>query len=84
MVQWKQIQLGTMKLQVRSLASLSGLRIRPCRELWCVGRKCGLDLALLWLWYRPAVVVLIRPLAWEPTYATSAALKAKNKTKKQI
>ena len=34
-VQWKRIQLGTMRLQVQSLASLSGLRIRCCRELWC-------------------------------------------------
>ena len=30
--QWKQIQLGTMRLQVRSLAVLSGLRIRCCCE----------------------------------------------------
>ena len=33
--QQKQIQLGTMRLWVLSLASLSGLRIRHCRELWC-------------------------------------------------
>ena len=31
----KQIQLGTMGLWVQSLASLSGLRIWHCRELWC-------------------------------------------------
>ena len=31
----KQIRLGTMRLQVRSLASLSGLRIQRCHELWC-------------------------------------------------
>ena len=35
MAQQKQIQLGTMRLQVRSLASLSGLRSRRCLELWC-------------------------------------------------
>ena len=29
------IQLVSMKIQVRSLASLSGLRIRHCHELWC-------------------------------------------------
>ena len=34
MVQWKQIQLRTVKLQVQSLASLSGLRIQRCHELW--------------------------------------------------
>ena len=28
-------RLGTMRLRVRSLASLSGLRNRHCRELWC-------------------------------------------------
>ena len=39
------------------------------------------DLALLWLWCRPAAVALIRPLAWEPPYATGASLKNK-KTKK--
>ena len=31
--QWKQIWLGTMRLSVRSLASLSGLWIQPCHEL---------------------------------------------------
>ena len=35
MVQWKRIQLGTMKLLVQSLALLSGLRIWHCHELWC-------------------------------------------------
>ena len=29
-VQWKQIRLGTMRLQLPSLASLSGLRIWRC------------------------------------------------------
>ena len=31
----KRIQLGTMRLRVRSLPLLSGLTIRRCRELWC-------------------------------------------------
>ena len=62
-VQWKQIRLGTMRLQVRSLASLSGLRIQPCCGLWC----------------RPAATALIRPLAWKHLYATGAALKSKKK-----
>ena len=35
MAQQKQIRLGTMRLQVRSLASPSGLGIQHCRELWC-------------------------------------------------
>ena len=33
--QQKCIQLGTMRLQVRSLAWRSGLRIQCCPELWC-------------------------------------------------
>ena len=35
MAQWKPIQLGTLRLQVQSLALLSGLRIWHCCELWC-------------------------------------------------
>ena len=35
MAQWKQIQLGTMRLHVQSLALLSELRIWHCHELWC-------------------------------------------------
>ena len=47
-----------------------------------VGHRHGLDLALLWLWCRPAAVPLIGPLAWEPPYAAGAALeKTKNKIK---
>ena len=40
-----------------------------------VGHKRSSDLALLWLWCRLAATALIRPLAWEPPYATGAALK---------
>ena len=40
-----------------------------------VGHGCGSDPVLLWLWCRPAAVVLIGLLAWEPPYATGAALK---------
>ena len=48
----------------------------------CVGHRRALDLALLWLWHRPAVVALIRPLAWEPPYASGAALKRQKDQKK--
>ena len=34
MAHWKGIQLGTVKLQVQSLALISGLKIRRCCELW--------------------------------------------------
>ena len=40
-----------------------------------VGRRRGLDLALLWLWYRLAAIASIRPLAQELPYATGVALK---------
>ena len=33
--QWERIQLVTMRTQVQFLASLSGLRIWHCHELWC-------------------------------------------------
>ena len=45
--QWKRIQLGTMRLQVRSLALLSGLRIQRCPELWCRSQtRLGSDVAV--------------------------------------
>ena len=44
-----------------------------------VGHRHGLDLVLLWLWHRPAAIALIRPLAWEPPYATDVAQKEKKK-----
>ena len=49
-----------------------------------VGRRHGSDLALLWLWCRPVAAALIQPLAWEPPYAASAALKKQKKKKSQI
>ena len=42
------------------------------------GHECGLDLALLWLWCRPAA------MAWYLPYAAGAALKKKKKKKRQI
>ena len=72
-----------MRLQVRSLAVLRGLRIWHWRELWYRSQmrlRCGLDPALLWLWCRPAATALSRPLTWGPPHAAGAALeKAKNK-----
>ena len=52
---------------VQSLASLSGLRIWRCRELWC----------------RPAVAAPIGPLAGELPYAAGAALKKKRPKEKE-
>ena len=63
---------------VQPLASLSELRIQPWRELG-VSRRHGSDPALLWLWCRPVAAALIRPLAWEPSYANGEALKGPEK-----
>ena len=41
------------------------------------------DLALLWLWCRLAAEAPIRPLAWEPPFATGGALKREKKEKKR-
>ena len=41
----------------------------------------GKDLALLWPWHRPAATDWIQPLAWEPPYAVSAALKQQQQQK---
>ena len=39
------------------------------------------DLALLWLWCRPAATALTGPLAWEPPYAMGVALKRQTNKK---
>ena len=41
------------------------------------------DLVLLWLWCRLAAVAPTGPLAWEPSYATGAALKSKKRKKER-
>ena len=81
MAQRKRIQLGTMRLWIQSLASLSGLRIRVTLT-YSIGCRWGSDLALLWLWCRLAAVALIGPLAWEPLCATGVALKSKKERKR--
>ena len=49
-----------------------------------VGRGHGSDPALLWLWHRLAAVAPIRPLAWEPPYASGVALKRQKDKKKNV
>ena len=70
-----------MRLQVQSLALLSGLRIWHCLTTVSCGIvcRCGLDHSLLWLWRRLVATALIRPLAWEPPYTVGAALKRQKK-----
>ena len=45
-----------MRMQVQSLALLSGLRIQHCCEL-----QCSLQMRL-WLWHRLAAIAPIQPL----------------------
>ena len=65
-----------MRMQVQSLASLSGLRIRCCCGCG-VGCRHGSGPVLLWLWCRPVATAPIGPLAWESPYAAGVALKKK-------
>ena len=62
MAQQKRIQLINMRVQVQSLASLSGLG--TCIAVSCgIGRRCSSDPALLWLWCRLVATAPIGPLA---------------------
>ena len=47
-----------------------------------VDHRRGSDPTLLWLWCRLAVVALIRPVAWELSYAVGVALKSRRKESK--
>ena len=48
-----------------------------------VGHRHGSDVALLWLWRRPAATAQIRCLSWEAPYAASMALKRPKKNVKK-
>ena len=71
-----------MRLRVRSLPLLSGLK-RSGVALSCgVGCRHGSDPMLLWLWRRPVATAPIQPLAWEPPYAAGAAQEIATTTTK--
>ena len=46
-----------------------------------VGRRCGLDPLLVWLWLWLAAVALIQLLAWELPYAVGSAPKKQQQNK---
>ena len=77
MAQWLRTQLVSMRMQVQSLALLSGLRLSIATSC-SIAHRCSLGLALLWLWLRPATAALI-PSSWELALATGMALKRKKK-----
>ena len=62
------------------MASLNGLGIQHCHDLWC-RLQTWLGSLVACLWCRPAAVAPIRPLAWEFLYATGMALKSEKKKK---
>ena len=45
-----------------------------------VGHRHGSDVALLWLWHKPAAATLIHPLAQELPYAVGTEKKKKKQT----
>ena len=49
-----------------------------------VGRRRGLDFALLRPWCRLAATAPIQPLAWESPYVVGMALKEKKERKKKF
>ena len=75
------IQLGTMKLWFDpwpcSVGWGPGVAVS-----WGVGRRAGLDPALLCLWRGLVAAAPIRLLAREPPHAIGMALKSKKKKKK--
>ena len=81
---WKWILVVSMRMQVRSLALLSGSVILHCHELWCRSKTRLMSvLPWLWLWLWPASEAPIQSLAWEFPYTTGEALKDKKKKKKK-
>ena len=49
-----------------------------------IGHRRRPDPKLLWLWHRPVATATIRPLAWEPPHAVSAALEKTKKLKLKL
>ena len=67
-----------MAQQLKNLTNVyEDMGLIPGLTLWVK------DLALLWLWCRPAATAPIGPLAWEPPYATGVALKRQKQKKKR-
>ena len=74
------IRLGTMRSRVRSLASLSGLRIQRCCALWCrLQTQLGSHVPVVWT----GGCSSNQTPAWEPPHAMRVTLKSKKKKKKK-
>ena len=83
MAQQRRIRLGALGLRVWSLASVDGLEIRRCGELWrrwWTRLRSGVAVALVWA----SSCVSDGTLAWEPPCATGVALKRQKQTNKSF
>ena len=70
----------SVRMQVRSLALLSRLRIQHCLKLWCRLQMWQRS-QVLRLWRRPGATAPIPPLAGELPYGTGATVKRKKEKK---
>ena len=75
--------IASVRMQILSLASLSGLRIRHCCRMWCRSQM-QLGSVLLWLWHRLTATAPIGPLSQELPYAPGTAIKRKKKENKKL
>ena len=65
-----------MRMWVRSLALLGGLRIQRCHELWSKSQmRLGYGIAMVVAQAVSCSFNEVQPLAWELLYAKGAALK---------
>ena len=80
--QQRWIRLVSVRMRVRSLASLHGCRIWHCRKLWhrlqmCLGSSVAVAVA------QASAAALIQPLAQELPHATGVTVKRKRKKGKK-
>ena len=66
-----------MTIWVQSLASLSGLRMRPCHKLWH-GLQMWLRSSVAWLWCRPVAAAPIWSLAQTSIWHRCSPKKKEN------
>ena len=69
-----------MKMQVQSLALLSGLKIWHCYKMQY---RSQMWLGMAFLWCRPAAAALILSLTWEQNMSQVWLLKKRKKEKKK-
>ena len=74
-------RLISMRMQVQSLAPLSGLKIQICLELWCRLQTRLRSCVAVAVWCRLAGTAPVKPLAWEFPYASGVARKRQIKNK---